>query len=132
MAPSKRFTIQVYLALALSVLAIRTDAWGANRRRRMAPPPRPHSSRAAPTETAPTPVTISPVPAPEISSNGTGSSGAPLRGPTRIDFDDRMIQGQTNRSGSVYLYDRKELKTSSMLRKRDNFRREIVDDFYGS
>src|SRR5437879_4703059 len=38
------------------------------------------------------------------------SSAPPSRGPTRIDFDDRLIQGQTNKSGAVYLYDRKELK----------------------
>jgi hypothetical protein len=55
---------------------------------------------------------------------------APVRGPTRIDFDDRLIQGQTNRSGSVYLYDRKELKIRSMVKKRENFRDEIVGSLY--
>src|SRR5258708_6763910 len=29
------------------------------------------------------------------------------RGPTRLDFDDRLIQGQGNKVGTVYLYDRK-------------------------
>jgi hypothetical protein len=54
------------------------------------------------------------------------------RGPTRLDFDDRLIQGQTNKSGAVYLYDRKELKNPSMVRKRDTFREEIVNSVYGS
>ena len=54
------------------------------------------------------------------------------RGPTRIDFDDRLIQGQTNKSGSVYLYDRKELKQSSMVKKRESFREEIVGVVYDS
>jgi hypothetical protein len=55
---------------------------------------------------------------------------APTRGPTRIDFDDRLIQGQTNKSGAVYLYDRKELKTKSMIKTRDSFRDEIVGSLY--
>lgn len=54
----------------------------------------------------------------------------PSRGPTRIDFDDRLIQGQTNKSGAVYLYDRKELKTRSMIKKRDSFREEIITTVY--
>lgn len=58
------------------------------------------------------------------------SAAPPTRGPTRIDFDDRLIQGQTNRSGSVYLYDRKELKTRSMVKKRESFRDEIVSSVY--
>lgn len=57
-------------------------------------------------------------------------SAPPQRGPTRIDFDDRLVQGQTNRSGSVYLYDRKELKTRSMVKKRESFREQIVDAVY--
>jgi hypothetical protein len=55
-----------------------------------------------------------------------------VRGPTRIDFDDRLIQGQTNKSGAVYLYDRKELKIRSMIKKRENFRDEIVGSLYDS
>ena len=64
-------------------------------------------------------------------SASADSGGAPsVRGPTRIDFDDRLIQGQSNKSGAVYLYDRKELKIRSMIKKRDNFRDEIVGSLY--
>lgn len=56
----------------------------------------------------------------------------PTRGPQRIDFDDRLIQGQTNKSGAVYLYDRKELKTKSMVKTRETFREEIVGSLYDS
>jgi hypothetical protein len=66
--------------------------------------------------------------APQQASN----SPAPARGPTRIDFDDRLIQGQTNKSGAVYLYDRKELKVRSMVRQRESFREQIVGSVYGS
>jgi len=63
----------------------------------------------------------------------TAAAGAPpQRGPTRIDFDDRLIQGQTNKSGAVYLYDRKELKQRSMIKKRETFREEIVGAVYDS
>lgn len=65
------------------------------------------------------------------SSSGASASGAPpSRGPSRIDFDDRLIQGQTNKSGAVYLYDRKELKTRSMIKERDSFRSETLATVY--
>lgn len=64
-------------------------------------------------------------------SGGQANSGAPpTRGPARIDFDDRLIQGQTNKSGAVYLYDRKELQTKSMVKKRESFRQEILSTVY--
>jgi hypothetical protein len=50
------------------------------------------------------------------------------RGPTRIDFDDRLIQGQTNKSGAVYLFDRKELEIRSMVKQRTGFRDQIIKD----
>src|SRR5262245_18849652 len=59
-----------------------------------------------------------------------GGAPPPTRGPTRIDFDDRLFQGQTNKSGAVYLYDRKELKTKSMIKTRETFREEIVGSLY--
>jgi hypothetical protein len=66
-----------------------------------------------------------------VTGEPASASGAPpSRGPARIDFDDRLIQGQTNKSGAVYLYDRKELKTRSMIRERENFRSEIVSTVY--
>jgi hypothetical protein len=50
------------------------------------------------------------------------------RGPTRLDFDDRLIQGQGNKVGAVYLYDRKNLPLRSMVHMRLNFRDQIVSD----
>lgn len=72
-----------------------------------------------------------PGPSAEAAPAAAGGDGATgVRGPTRIDFDDRLIQGQSNKSGAVYLYDRKELKVRSMIKKRDNFRDEIVGSLY--
>jgi hypothetical protein len=50
------------------------------------------------------------------------------RGPTRLDFDDRLIQGQGNKVGAVYLYDRKNLPLRSMVHQSLNFRDQIVSD----
>lgn len=63
-------------------------------------------------------------------SAATSGGAPPQRGPTRIDFDDRLIQGQTNKSGAVYLYDRKELQTKSMVKRRESFRQEILSTVY--
>ena len=71
-----------------------------------------------------------PIPAAPATASAAGAP--PQRGPTRIDFDDRLIQGQTNKSGAVYLYDRKELKQRSMIKKRETFREEIVGAVYDS
>ena len=69
---------------------------------------------------------------PAAPATASAAGAPPQRGPTRIDFDDRLIQGQTNKSGAVYLYDRKELKQRSMIKKRETFREEIVGAVYDS
>ena len=92
--------------------------------RKPAPAPAARKPPAIPTGAGPS----VPDSAPAASAD---SGGAPaVRGPTRIDFDDRLIQGQSNKSGAVYLYDRKELKIRSMIKKRENFRDEIVGSLY--
>lgn len=53
-----------------------------------------------------------------------------FRGPARIDFDDRLIQGQTNKSGAVYLFDRKETGISSMVKRRKSFRHLTIRSVY--
>jgi hypothetical protein len=50
------------------------------------------------------------------------------RGPTRLDFDDRLVQGQGSKAGAVYLYDRKDLPLRSMVKQRDNFRDQIANE----
>ncbi len=50
------------------------------------------------------------------------------RGPARLDFDDRLVQGQSNKAGAIFLYDRKNLPLRSMVRTRTNFRDEIEDE----
>jgi hypothetical protein len=91
------------------------------------PPPTSDAVRAAFDPAAPTSTGIPGAPAATASATPAGQ-----RGPTRIDFDDRLIQGQRNTAGAVYLYDRKELKQRSMIKKRESFREEIVGVVYDS
>jgi hypothetical protein len=83
-----------------------------------------------PPPSAPSTAPAAPEAAPPAASADSGGAAPAMRGPTRIDFDDRLIQGQSNKSGAVYLYDRKELKIRSMIKKRENFRDEIVGSLY--
>lgn len=93
-----------------------------------APRKKPPAAAVVPAKKAPAPANA----ATEAAPTSGDSAGAQVRGPTRIDFDDRLIQGQSNKSGAVYLYDRKELKIRSMIKKRDHFRDEIVGSVYDS
>ncbi|MFP2913036.1 hypothetical protein ACLESD_50130 [Pyxidicoccus sp. 3LFB2] len=86
------------------------------------------SSKAPPKIETKAPAVADPVTGEPASA--AASSAPPQRGPARIDFDDRLIQGQTNKSGAVYLYDRKELKTRSMIRERESFRSETLSTVY--
>jgi cobalamin biosynthesis Mg chelatase CobN len=91
------------------------------------PPPTSDAVRAAFDPAAPSATGIPGAPSATASATPPGQ-----RGPTRIDFDDRLIQGQRNTAGAVYLYDRKELKQRSMIKKRESFREEIVGVVYDS
>jgi hypothetical protein len=48
---------------------------------------------------------------------------------TRIDFGNSYITGQTLKSGAVYLLQRKKNEIKSMLKYRENYRREIIDAY---
>ncbi len=47
----------------------------------------------------------------------------------RIDFDNAYIMGQTIKSGAVYLLHRKKNEIKSMLKYREHYRNEILEDF---
>ncbi len=92
--------------------------------------PRKNKKKPARPQRKPAELKLDPAATPPDAPESAQAGAPPQRGPTRIDFDDRLIQGQTNQSGSVYLYERKELKTRSMVRKRESFRDEIVKTVY--
>ena len=121
-ASSKRVTSnKAKVNHAAKASAVKASATRTNARRKAAEQ---KLKQSQPPAESPAPTT-----APAAVASG---SPPPTRGPTRIDFDDRLIQGQTNKSGAVYLYDRKELKTPSMIKKRESFREEIVATIYGN
>jgi hypothetical protein len=47
----------------------------------------------------------------------------------RIDFGNSYIMGQSIKSGAVYLLHRKQSDIKSMLQFREDYRREILEDF---
>ena len=47
----------------------------------------------------------------------------------RIDFGNSYILGQSIKSGAVYLLHRKKSNIKSMLKTRENYRKEILEDF---
>jgi len=98
----------MFTAAEIVAISTATEAFAQRRRSRRA-------RRARP---APPPA---PDPAPAPTS---------FRGPTRVDFDDRLIQGQTNKSGAVYLFSRKETNISSMVRRRKSFRHLTIRTVY--
>jgi hypothetical protein len=46
---------------------------------------------------------------------------------TRIDFGNSYITGQTLKSGAVYLLQRKKSDVKSMLKYREDYRKEILE-----
>ena len=47
----------------------------------------------------------------------------------RIDFGNAYIMGQSIKSGAVYLLHRKKSDINSMLKVRNDYRKEIIEDF---
>lgn len=47
----------------------------------------------------------------------------------RIDFGNSYILGQSIKSGAVYLLQRKKSDIESMLKTREHYREEILEDF---
>ena len=48
------------------------------------------------------------------------------RGPTRINFDERLIKGQTTKAGSVYIFDRQQSEIRSLIDRKRQFRQKII------
>ena len=65
-------------------------------------------------------------PAGAVEPQADSGGAAPTRGPTRIDFDDRLIKGQTTKTGDVYIYDRQSIDIKSLVNRARSFRARIV------
>jgi hypothetical protein len=60
---------------------------------------------------------------------GGGDTGALQRG-ARVEFDGRLVQGQTAKSGAIYLFARKRSQPRSMVKERVSYQREILRTVY--
>ena len=56
----------------------------------------------------------------------TSALAQSYRGPTRVNFDERVIKGQTAKSGSVYIFDRQEMGINSLINKKRLFRERTI------
>lgn len=48
------------------------------------------------------------------------------RGPTRVNFDERLIKGQTTKAGSVYIFDRQQSEMRSLIDRKRKFRHKTI------
>jgi hypothetical protein len=65
-------------------------------------------------------------PVPEPAAGGGGGTPVGLSGTTRVEFDAQLIKGQTTKAGEVQILERKDTELKSMVRRRTNFRDEII------
>lgn len=63
-------------------------------------------------------------------SHAQNAGGSGYRGPTRVDFDDRLIKGQTTKADSVYIYDRQTIEIRSLVTKARTFRPKIIRSLF--
>jgi hypothetical protein len=66
-----------------------------------------------------------PAPAPAEAKEEAIVENATRQGPTRIEFDERLLQGQTNRANAIYLFQRRASALRSLVKKRKHFHDEI-------
>lgn len=55
-----------------------------------------------------------------------GGAEGLARSPSRVDFDERLVQGQTKKAEALYLFQRKDSEVRSMVPRRKSFRKEII------
>jgi len=77
---------------------------------------------AAPAASAPTPK--------GASGPATDEEGKTLQRGERVEFDARLIQGQSAKAGAVYLFARVATNLKSMVKERTSFRDKVVRTVY--
>ncbi|MBK8482507.1 MAG: hypothetical protein IPL40_15305 [Proteobacteria bacterium] len=107
----------------------------APRRRRPVPPARGaaaggSTSRGAATDAAPDGANGGAGAADAEAGAGAAQPPGTLRRGARVEFDGRLVQGQTAKSGAIYLFARKRSELRSMIVERTNYRTEILQTVY--
>ena len=52
--------------------------------------------------------------------------GSGFKRASRMEFDERLIMGQSLKSGAIYLFERKDSEIQSMLKIRKDYRNELL------
>lgn len=75
-----------------------------------------------------------PEPAPKPAKGGAAEGADPdaIRRGERVEFDERLIQGQTAKAGAVYLFERMSSDLRSMVKERRSYREEVVETVFPS
>lgn len=66
----------------------------------------------------------------EGEASAASEDGKELRRGEKVEFDARLIQGQTAKAGAVFLFERVSSDLSSMVKERRSYRREIVEEVF--
>ncbi|MDP2340194.1 MAG: hypothetical protein Q8O67_04485 [Deltaproteobacteria bacterium] len=112
-----KLMIRALLAATVTLLLASSPALAAKGKKPIVKPP-----KTPTTTTAPDPRTDAKAPA--VDPDAPVDTGT-RKGPARIEFDDRLVQGQTNKANAIYLFERRESALRSLLKKRSNFHDEI-------
>ncbi|MBW2731184.1 MAG: hypothetical protein JRH20_02260 [Deltaproteobacteria bacterium] len=94
------------------------------RPRRASPVKKPKSTKEAfPTRDAPATAT-------KTTAGAAPAADGALRRGARVEFDGRLVQGQTAKSGAIYLFARMRSELRSMVAERNSYRKEILRTVY--
>jgi hypothetical protein len=95
------------------------------KRRRHRPKPKPKPAAPEPAPPTPTRDTSAAQPEPSVDPGSLRRGG-------RVEFDGRLVQGQTAKSGAIYLFARKRSELRSMVQERVDYRKEVLRTVYPS
>lgn len=63
----------------------------------------------------------------ETARPASAGGGAPtFRRARHIEFDERLIMGQSLKAGALYLFERKDSEIQSMIKVREDYREELL------
>jgi hypothetical protein len=60
------------------------------------------------------------------SAGGEGGSISSFKRARHMEFDERLIMGQSLKSGALYLFERKDSEIQTMLKIRRDYRQELL------
>ena len=60
------------------------------------------------------------------SAGGEGESISSFKRARHMEFDERLIMGQSLKSGALYLFERKDSEIQTMLKIRRDYRQELL------